>query len=76
MNSYTAYSTESDNTLGLAWPVMIDASLLELLLERDQLSLVIFAHYGAIMALLDDVWWLEGWGRLVVRLTADLLQPP
>jgi hypothetical protein len=73
--SYSAYSTTSDNTVGLAWPVLVDPRFFDFLLEKEQLSLVILAHYGAIMALCNDTWWMDGWGQLVIRLTSDLLHP-
>lgn len=75
LSGYITYSTTFDITLILAWPTQIDSKLLELLLQRDQLALVIFAHYGAVMLLLHDIWWLKGWGKLVISLTSDLLSP-
>jgi hypothetical protein len=56
-------------------PVLVNPRFFDFLLEREQLSLVILAHYGAIMALCNDTWWMDGWGQLMIRLTADLLHP-
>jgi hypothetical protein len=70
ISGYTAYTESSDNTLILAWPVLVDSQFFELLLRKDQLALVIFAQYGAVMTLLDDIWWLRGWGKLVVGFTS------
>lgn len=75
LSGYVSYSTTFDITLILAWPTQIDRDFLDLLLQRDQLALVIFAHYGAIMLLLHDIWWLRGWGKLVIGLISDLLSP-
>lgn len=71
VSGYTAYTESSDNTVILAWPVLVDSQFFELLLRKDQLALTIFAQYGAVMTLLDDIWWLRGWGKLVVGFTSD-----
>lgn len=71
--SYSAYLTTSDHTIGLAWPVLVDPRFFDPLLEREQLSLVILAHYGAIMTLCEDTWWMDGWAQLVIRVASDLL---
>ncbi|KAH8652624.1 hypothetical protein BGZ60DRAFT_419937, partial [Tricladium varicosporioides] len=66
IGSYLAYSTTFDNTRILSWPVEVDTRFFNLLLQSDQTALVIFAHYGAVIALLEGTWWLRGWGRLVI----------
>jgi hypothetical protein len=71
ISGYTIFSTTSDSAMILAWPVLVDSRFLELLLQKDQLALVIFAHYGTVMTLLSEVWWLRGWGNLVISLTSD-----
>jgi hypothetical protein len=60
----------------LAWPILIDAKFLDLLLETDQISLVILAHYGVILNRLNRVWWLKGYGRSLILMAADLLDEP
>jgi hypothetical protein len=75
LNSYNAYAAASDITLGLAWPVVIDPRFFDLLIQEDQLSLAIFAYYGAIMSLSDDTWWVGGWGQLLAKLATNSLHP-
>ena len=75
IDSYMAHSIAADNTIGLAWPVLVDSRYIDLLLPKDQLSLVILAHYGAVMTLLDDTWWLDRWGRLLIKLASTALHP-
>lgn len=75
ISSYVAYSTTFDNTRIMSWPVEVDTRFFSLLLQNDQAALVIFAHYGAVVELLGDIWWLRGWGKLVIRLTSDMLAP-
>ena len=70
-----AHSIAADNTIGLAWPVLVDSRYIDLLLPKDQLALVILAHYGAVMTLLDDTWWLDRWGRLLIKLASTALHP-
>lgn len=75
IKSYNAYAAASDITLGLAWPVVIDPKFFDLLIQEDQLSLAIFAYYGAVMSLSDDSWWVGGWGQLLAKLATSSLHP-
>ncbi|KAE8372333.1 hypothetical protein BDV26DRAFT_103331 [Aspergillus bertholletiae] len=63
---------EDPNSL-MAWPVLVDAGYLDLLLEGEPTSFVILGHYGAALELLGDEWWLDGWGEFLVNLALKRL---
>ncbi|TDZ16353.1 Protein RTA1 [Colletotrichum orbiculare MAFF 240422] len=44
-----------------------------LLHQRQPHSLIIFAYFGAFLHMLDDYWFLEGWGRDIVGAVDELL---
>ncbi|KNG84819.1 C6 zinc finger domain protein [Aspergillus nomiae NRRL 13137] len=52
----------------MAWPVLVDADYLDLLLQGEPTAFVILGHYGVALELLKDEWWLDGWGELLVNL--------
>ncbi|KAE8141816.1 hypothetical protein BDV38DRAFT_295643 [Aspergillus pseudotamarii] len=52
----------------MAWPVMVHADYLDLLLQGEPTSFVILGHYGVALELLKDEWWLDGWGEFLVNL--------
>ncbi|KAF7591717.1 hypothetical protein BBP40_001161 [Aspergillus hancockii] len=57
----------------MAWPVLVDAEYLALLLQEEPTSLVIIGYYGAALNLLSNEWWLDGWGEFLVKLALDRL---
>ncbi|TEA12375.1 Protein RTA1 [Colletotrichum sidae] len=44
-----------------------------LLHQRQPHSLILFAYFGAFLHMLDDYWFLEGWGRDIVGAVDELL---
>ncbi|TDZ48375.1 Protein RTA1 [Colletotrichum trifolii] len=44
-----------------------------LLHQRQPHSLIIFAYFGAFLHMLDDYWFLEGWGKDIVGAVDELL---
>ncbi|CAG8110750.1 unnamed protein product [Penicillium olsonii] len=70
VDSYVA--TENPRTI-LAWPTMIEAEYLDLVLEKEPMSLVTLAHYGALLHLMTKAWWMKGWGETMVNLAKGCL---
>ncbi|TDZ33095.1 Protein RTA1 [Colletotrichum spinosum] len=44
-----------------------------LLHQRQPHSLILFAYFGAFLHMLDDYWFLEGWGKDIVGAVDELL---
>ncbi|KAH8806185.1 C6 zinc finger domain protein [Xylogone sp. PMI_703] len=70
---YDACIAFSDGVVVLAWPVAAGSQFLDLLLESDPVSLVILAYYGVIFDELENVWYLKGYGRLLVSIAVNSL---
>lgn len=62
----------SVNTI-LAWPVVLCKPYIALLRTRDPYSLIILAHFGAVVHLRRDLWILGDGGQFLVRLIAEHL---
>ncbi|KAH8911195.1 hypothetical protein BR93DRAFT_324362 [Coniochaeta sp. PMI_546] len=41
--------------------------------QRQPPALVIFVYFGALLHMLDEHWFLEGWGRNIVNVVDELL---
>ncbi|KAH6974761.1 hypothetical protein EDB80DRAFT_658962 [Ilyonectria destructans] len=48
-------------------------SYFPLLQQRQPPALVLFAFFGALLHELNDYWFLEGWGKAIVEVVADIL---
>jgi hypothetical protein len=67
-------SIASDNqTTILAWPAIIDVEYLDLLQQTQPWSLVTLAHYGAVLHVMTNAWWMAGWGKFLVNVAAAYL---
>ncbi|PLB49813.1 C6 zinc finger domain protein [Aspergillus steynii IBT 23096] len=64
------YMTMEDPNAILAWPVLLDAQYLDLLLQVEPTALIILAYYGTALHLLFDNWWLDGWGQFIMNLAS------
>ena len=53
----------------------VGGDLVRLLKERDQMALVILAHYGVALNTRNEFWWLEGVGARVIRAISRVLGP-
>jgi hypothetical protein len=61
-------TTLEDPSAIMAWPVMVDAEFLVLLLQGEPTSFLILGYYGVALNLLSDEWWLDGWGDFLIKL--------
>lgn len=64
------YITIEDPNAILAWPVLLDAQFLDLLLQVEPTALITLAYYGTALHLLFDNWWLDGWGQFIMNLAS------
>ncbi|KAL2851032.1 hypothetical protein BJY01DRAFT_261246 [Aspergillus pseudoustus] len=60
----------------MAWPVVVDASYFDLLLQKQRLAVLTFGLFGSALEILSGRWWLEGTGPRFVALAVDDLSPP
>ncbi|KAH6672635.1 hypothetical protein F5X68DRAFT_174832 [Plectosphaerella plurivora] len=49
------------------WTIGVDDSFLELCIEENPAALVILAHYGALMTMEGDAWFLRKWPTVLVN---------
>lgn len=74
-----AFATEDperkifDDMIG--WPHYVGGDLVRLLRERDQMALVILAHYGVALNAFSGYWWLQGVGTRLIRAVSQILRP-
>ncbi|UKZ94598.1 uncharacterized protein TrAFT101_009459 [Trichoderma asperellum] len=56
-----------------AWLYRMDHGFIELLVRRDSLALVIFAHFCVLIKFLSGCWWMYGWSTHLLQEIWDLL---
>lgn len=60
-------SKDRDNGMVLSWPVSVSKDYVALLSSRQQMALVILAHYAVILNEIKDTWWVMGWGSKLIQ---------
>ncbi|KFY22934.1 hypothetical protein V493_06228 [Pseudogymnoascus sp. VKM F-4281 (FW-2241)] len=60
-------SKEQYNGMVLSWPVIVSPEYIGLLRSRQQMALVILAHYAVILDEIRDTWWAVGWGSKLIQ---------
>ncbi|KAI0910879.1 hypothetical protein F4823DRAFT_623968 [Ustulina deusta] len=53
--------------LTLAWPLLVDEKLVDLLVLRRPVALIIFAYYGVILDLCRDLWMVGQAGKQIIH---------
>jgi len=51
----------------MCWPQENKTAFASLLKRRNPQALIILAYYSVLLDLLDGRWWLQGWGRMLLR---------
>jgi hypothetical protein len=59
----------------IGWPHFVGGELVRLLRERDQMALVILAHYGVALNAFGGFWWLDKVGARLIHAIARMLSP-
>jgi hypothetical protein len=57
----------------MAWPNEVDEEFMRCLERKDQIALIILAHYAVLMSLRPKLWWLQEWSQLLVHQIASIL---
>lgn len=57
----------------LAWPIMISAEFVELLEQRQPISLVILAHWGVLLHKAREFWVFADAGRVLIEFMSGYL---
>jgi hypothetical protein len=58
---------DRDHGMVLSWPISVGREYIALLGSRQQMALVILAHYAVILHEIRDTWWAIGWGRKLIQ---------
>jgi hypothetical protein len=61
--------------LSISWLVLVDRNFVELLRQEAPLALLILAHYGVVLHIGSDTWFIRTWGRQVVEYVYERLPP-
>lgn len=56
-----------ETSLFYAWPVEINLVAMEVIERCETLGLALLAHYAALLAMLDEMWWMKGWPKVLLR---------
>jgi hypothetical protein len=56
-----------------SWPIEVDAEFHLLLADRKPVSLVILAHYAALLSLGTGLWWVGRWPALLLEHISSAL---
>lgn len=59
----------------LSWIATVRPAFLDLLYNRDQLALVILAHFAVLFRLQENSWWMRGWARWTLDAVQIQLDP-
>lgn len=59
--------------LATSWSVELDAGFHELLAKRNTVSLVVLAHYAALLSLGTGLWWVGRWPTLLLEQIENVL---
>lgn len=59
----------------LSWIATVRPAFLELLYNRDQLALVVLAHFAVLFRLQENSWWMRGWARRTLDAVQTRLEP-
>lgn len=60
-------SKDRDNGMVFKWPMSVDQDYIPSLRSRQQMALVILAHYAVILDGIRDTWWVMGWGSKLIQ---------
>jgi hypothetical protein len=66
-------SNDRDNGMVLSWPISVSQEYIALLGSRQQMALVILAHYAVILNEIKDTWWAMGWGSKLIQEVHQVL---
>ncbi|KIW71310.1 hypothetical protein PV04_03491 [Phialophora macrospora] len=59
----------------IGWPRFVGGDLVRLLRARDQMALVILAHYGVALNAFNGIWWLDKVGARLIHAISRMLSP-
>jgi hypothetical protein len=67
------YLDTGDSRALMAWPVLVDASYFDLLLQKERVSVLMLGLFGSSLQVHPHRWWLDGTGQGLVALAMDSL---
>jgi hypothetical protein len=57
----------------MSWIWALDESFIRVLNEKERAALIILGFFGVLLESLHGYWWLDGWGKHVLRELRELL---
>jgi hypothetical protein len=67
------YLDTGDSRALMAWPVLVDGSYFDLLLQKERISVLMLGLFGSSLQVHPHRWWLDGTGQGLVALAMDNL---
>lgn len=67
-------NNEEERTVVLSWLAAIPREFPTLLVRRQNLALVVLAHYAVLLHGLRNVWWCKSWGVELVGFISRSLE--
>lgn len=61
------WSKDPDHGMVLSWPIFVGREYIALLAARQQMALVILAHYAVGLDKIRDTWWAKEWGNKLIQ---------
>ncbi|RDL38644.1 uncharacterized protein BP5553_02984 [Venustampulla echinocandica] len=70
-------AVEHRSTLALLfiWPTELSEEFMSCLVEQEPVSLIILAHFAAILSYARDIWWVKGWDEYIISNVDECLPP-
>ncbi|OBT69394.1 hypothetical protein VE03_01135 [Pseudogymnoascus sp. 23342-1-I1] len=67
-------SKDRYNGMVFQWPISVSKEYIALLRSREQMALVILAHYAVILDEIRDTWWMMGWGSKLIQESNQVVE--
>ncbi|KAF7532701.1 hypothetical protein G7054_g7720 [Neopestalotiopsis clavispora] len=75
-NDSSATSDVKETTTVFTWPYLVSGEYMEMLGQRQDVALVILAHYCVLLQSLNGCWWMHGWPAYLVKNIWQALNGP
>ncbi|KAK6071336.1 hypothetical protein SCUP234_06349 [Seiridium cupressi] len=66
-NDSSAVSDVQETTTVFTWPYLASSEYMEMLGQRQEVALVILAHYCVLLQSLNGCWWMQGWPSYLIE---------
>ncbi|KAI0146812.1 hypothetical protein BJ166DRAFT_75991 [Pestalotiopsis sp. NC0098] len=63
----SAVSDVRETTTVFTWPYLASSEYMEMLGQRQEVAMVILAHYCVLLQSLNGCWWMQGWPEYLIK---------